>query len=102
MRLSHEYPDTRLTSSEPASFTRNDALNRLVVSGTQGADGVLAANLSVYPLWPGLPSTLFSLFGYDSRGNRVTAIDPKLKLFMSVFHGASQSIRNAKMDAQTY
>jgi len=67
-----------------------------VVSGSQGADGNLAGNIFAYPLWPGLPSTLFSLFGWNSRGNRVTSIDPKLNVTVLVLDGASRLIETQR------
>ena len=74
------------------SFTWFDSLNRPVVAGTQGADGNLTANLNLCCPWMGLPSTLFSLTGYDSRGNKVTVTDPKLNVLISVYDGASRLI----------
>jgi len=74
------------------SFTWFDCLNRPVVSGTQGADGLLTADLGLCCPWQGLPSTLFSLIGYDSRGNKVTVTDPKVNVIVSVYDGASRLI----------
>jgi RHS repeat-associated protein len=74
------------------SFTWFDCLNRPVVAGTQGADGNLTANLNLCCPWMGLPSTLYSLVGYDSRGNRTTVTDPKLNVVVSLYDGASRRI----------
>ncbi len=50
----------------------------------QGADGTLndalhrgSAVLAPAGGWPIEPSTLFTIIGYDSRGNAVVTIDPK-------------------------
>jgi len=74
------------------SFTWFDCLNRPVVAGTQGADGNLTADLGLCCPWQGLPSTLFSLTGYDSRGNRTTVTDPKANILVSVYDGANRLI----------
>jgi YD repeat-containing protein len=74
------------------SFTWFDSLNRPIVSGTQGADGNLTADLGLCCPWQGLPTTLFSLIGCDSRGNRLTVTDPKSNVVVSVFDGASRLI----------
>jgi RHS repeat-associated protein len=74
------------------SFTWFDCLNRPVVAGTQGADGNLTANLNLCCPWMGPPSTLYSLMGYDSRGNQTTVTDPKLNVIVSVYDGASRLI----------
>ena len=74
------------------SFTWFDCMNRPVVTGTQGADGCLTSNLNLCCPWQGLPSTLYSLMGYDSRGNRTTVTDPKLNVIVSVYDGASRLI----------
>ncbi len=78
-------------------FMRYDALNRTVVNGTQGADGVLSSDLTVCCTWPVLPSTLFSQYGYDSRGNRVVFIDPKLNSMVTLFDGASRAIESQQL-----
>ncbi len=74
------------------SFTWFDCLNRPVVVGTQGADGDLTSNLNLCCPWMGLPSTLYSLVGYDSRSNKTTVTDPKLNVVVSVYDGASRLI----------
>lgn len=96
------------------SFAWFDCLNRPVVAGTQGADGNLTSNLNLCCPWQGLPSTLYSLMGYDSRGNRLTVTDPKLNVAVSVFDGASRLIevqqemrqngdgRNAPVSGKTF
>ncbi|WP_093281801.1 RHS repeat-associated core domain-containing protein [Verrucomicrobium sp. GAS474] len=74
------------------TFTWYDSLNRPVVQGGQGADGQLTANLGLCCPWQGLPSTLFSLSGYDSRGNLVSAVDPKQNVVLSEYDGASRLV----------
>jgi hypothetical protein len=62
-----------------------DVLNRPVVTASQGADGSLTA------YFPTLgTATLYSLTGYDSRGNRASSIDPKLNTTIFDFDGASR------------
>ena len=73
-----------------------DCLNRLVVQAEQGADGVLNTNLVVYsngPFWQLSGSTLVTVTGYDSRGNRALLIDPKGNSSITVFDGASRAIQ---------
>ncbi len=73
-----------------------DCLNRLVVQAEQGADGVLNPNLVVYsngPFWQLSDSTLVTVTGYDSRGNRAISIDPKGNSSITVFDGASRVIQ---------
>ena len=74
------------------SFMWFDCINRPVISGTQGADGNLTTNLNLCCPWMGLPSTLYSLTGYDSRGNKTTVTDPKLNVVVMVYDGASRMI----------
>jgi RHS repeat-associated protein len=89
---------TPTTSNETfVSFVFYDSLNRPVISGTQGADGVLTTNLTVCCTWPVLPSTLFSQFGYDSRNNRVVSIDPKLNSALTAFDGTSRAIESQQL-----
>ena len=73
-----------------------DSLNRLVLQAEQGADGVLNANLVLYfngPFWQLSGSTLVTVTGYDSRGNRVLSVDPKGNSSVTVFDGASRTIQ---------
>ena len=74
------------------SFSWFDCLNRQVVAGTQGVDGFLTADLGLCCPWQGLPSTLFSLLGYDSRRNETTVTDPKVNVVVAVYDGASRLI----------
>jgi len=64
---------------------RYDALNRLVVSASQGADGSLSTDLSD-------DQTLFTLFGYDSRNNRTLLVDPKGNTSLSLYDGANRLV----------
>jgi hypothetical protein len=52
------------------SFMMYDVMNQRVVLADQGADGTLWSSLSD-------TSTLFTLTGFDSRGNATNFIDPK-------------------------
>jgi YD repeat-containing protein len=82
------------------SFMRYDSLSRLVVSGMQGADGDFAGDLTTCCTWPVLTSTLYSQFGYDSRGNRVTMTDAKLNTTLYIFDGASRQIETQQQMRQ--
>ncbi len=66
------------------SALRYDAVNRLVVRAEQGANGTLSSNLAD-------PDTLFVLSGYDSRGNKTLAIDPKGNTALTVYDGAGRA-----------
>jgi YD repeat-containing protein len=81
-----------------------DCLNQLVVQAVQGADGVLNANLVVYsngPFWQLSGSTLVTVTGYDSRGNRVLSIDPKGNSSITEFDGVSRTIQTQQHLRQT-
>ena len=56
----------------------------------QGPDGSLSTNWTLCCTWPVLPPTLFSFFGFDSRGNQMLAIDAKGNTTVSTFDGASR------------
>jgi YD repeat-containing protein len=63
-----------------------DVMNRLVQRCDQGADGSLSSSLSD-------PNTLFTLLGYDSRGNRTNSIDPKQNTVVNLYDGASRQLQ---------
>ncbi len=73
------------------SQMRYDLLNRLVVQIGQGPDAVLNPDM-------GDPDnqTLFTLLGYDSRGNRSVAIDPKRNSTVLTYDGASRQLENIR------
>jgi len=78
------------------SYARYDSLNRLVVSGSQGADGTLS-ELSVDGCtWPVASQTLVSLVGYDSRSNQTVVIDPKGNTAVSLYDGAGRMIQTVQ------
>jgi RHS repeat-associated protein len=64
-----------------------DVMNQRVQSCGQGADGSLSSSLSD-------PNTLFTLTGYDSRGNKTNLIDPKQNTTVWKFDGASRNLEN--------
>ena len=63
-----------------------DVMNRLVQRCDQGADGSLSSDLSD-------PNTLFTLTGYDSRGNTTDTIDPKQNTTITVYDGISRQLQ---------
>lgn len=68
------------------SLTAYDVLNRLVVRADQGGDGSLSLD-------PSDANTLFTLSGFDSRGNLTNTIDPKQNTVIYEFDGASRRLR---------
>lgn len=72
---------------------RYDSLNRMVVSLNQAADGTFDQNIEVCCTWPVETATIFSLSGYDSRGNQTVAIDPKANTTVTIYDGASRAIQ---------
>ena len=62
-----------------------DALGRLVLQAEQGADGNLSTDLG--------SSSIIRRYGYDSRGNRTVAIDPKFNTAITVYDGASRALQ---------
>jgi RHS repeat-associated protein len=69
------------------SLMSYDVMNRLVVQAQQGADGSLTGD------WTDEGNTLFTLYGYDSRGNRTNLIDPKQNTTIYTFDGASRQLQ---------
>lgn len=79
--------ETPVENEEFSTAIRYDALNRPVVAANQGADGTLSTVLSD-------AGSLFTVVGYDSRGNKTIEIDPKQNTSLSVFDGASRPIES--------
>jgi hypothetical protein len=75
------------------SAMRYDSLDRMVVSLNQAADGTFNQNIEVCCTWPVETATIFSLSGYDSRGNQTIAIDPKANTTVTIYDGASRAIQ---------
>ena len=68
-----------------ASAMFYDALGRAVLLAVQGADGVLDTDLSADN-----NETLFTLIGYDSRGNRTLVIEPKGNTSITIYDAAGR------------
>jgi YD repeat-containing protein len=84
---------TMVTAAGPEIFQsamRYDSLNRLVLTAQQGADGQITSDLLLCCSDPTPPSTLVTLFGFDSRGNQTLTIDPKGNTTVAVFDGANR------------
>ncbi|QNN23312.1 hypothetical protein HED60_13850 [Planctomycetales bacterium ZRK34] len=78
------------------SAMRYDSLNQPVVILQQAADGTFNQNIEVCCTWPVEPATIFSLSGYDSRGNQTVTIDPKANTAVTIYDGASRALQVVK------
>jgi RHS repeat-associated protein len=93
------------TTESFASATFFDCLNRATVTAMQGPDGSFVPSLAIGTCasWATLPvscpgwltptGTIFTFAGYDSRGNRTVAIDPKANTTVLQYDGASRQLR---------
>jgi len=82
------------TSEFFASYSYYDALNRLVATAGQGADGTLNDRLDETCPWPPATETLVTRIGYDSRSNQTLSIDAKGNTTITVYDGASRPVES--------
>ena len=83
------------------SYACYDALNRLVISASQGGDGSLSHDWVEGCTWPVPTQTLVTRIGYGSRGNQTLVIDPKGNTAVTVYDGAGrviESVRHLRQD----
>ena len=74
-----------------------DCMGRMTAQATQGADGSFNPDLNACCCQDVPFQTLFSVFGYDSRGNRTLAVDPKDNSVITLFDGATRALRTIQL-----
>lgn len=79
------------------SAMRYDVLNRLVVMAAQGPDGSFNPALNTCCAPPASPNlTLFTLHGYDSRGNQTSLADSKQNTTIWTFDGSGRKLTDQR------
>ncbi len=90
-------PATATESFQSAMFY--DCLNKPVATAAQGADGSFTTDLTQisYSNQGSQPATMFTLTGYDSRGNKTVTVDAKGNSTLQIFDGASRPLESQQL-----
>ncbi len=93
-------PATATETFQSAMFY--DCLNKPIATATQGADGSFTTDLTQisYSNQGSPPATMFTLTGYDSRGNKTAAVDAKGNSVLQIFDGASRPLESQQLMRQ--
>ncbi len=93
-------PATAVETFRSATFY--DGLNKPIAAAMQGADGSFTTNLTQisYSNQGSQPATMFTLTGYDSRGNKTVAVDAKGNSVLQIFDGASRPLESQQLMRQ--
>ncbi len=93
-------PATATETFQSAVFY--DCLNKPVATATQGADGSFTTDLTQisYSDQGSQPATMFTLSGYDSRGNKSVTVDARGNSVLQIFDGASRPIESQQLMRQ--
>ncbi len=77
----------------------HDCLNRPTATAMQGTDGSFTTDLTqiAYAGQGSQPATIFTLTGYNSRGNQTVGIDGKGNSVITIFDGASRAIESQQL-----
>ena len=81
------------------SATFYDGRNKPIATAMQGADGTFTTDLTQisYSNQGSPPATMFTLTGYDSRGNRTIVIDARGHSSVQTFDGASRPLESRQL-----
>ncbi len=73
--------------------------NKPVAAAMQGADGSFTTDLTQisYSNRGSQPATMFTLIGYDSRGNKTVTVDAKGNSTLQIFDGASRTLESQQL-----
>ena len=76
-----------------------DCLNQTIATASQGADGTFTTDLTqiAYSNQGSQPGTIFTLNGYDSRGNGTVSIDGKGNSVLQILDGASRLLETQQL-----
>jgi|GEM_PF-5051197 len=87
-------PTYQLPTETFQSATFYDCVNRPIAAAIQGADGSFTMDLRQisYSSQGSQPATMFTLTGYDSRGNKTVTVDAKGNSTLQIFDGASRPL----------
>ncbi len=81
------------------SATFYDGRNKPIATAMQGTDGTFTSDLTQisYSNQGSPPATMFTLTGYDSRGNRTIVIDARGHSSVQTFDGASRPLESRQL-----
>ncbi len=93
-------PATAAEVFQSASFY--DCINRPIAMAMQGSDGTFTTDLTQisYNNQGTQPATMFTLSGYDSRGNKPVTVDAKGNSVLQIFDGASRMLESQQLMRQ--